>query len=91
MNPLYNSKLEIKQFYENEGAREPGISLESPDIRECENPLYDAGPSPNKRHVTDLISNSFSSMMINTREHFTSCVVFFEPRGGCKKCEQLVN
>lgn len=42
-NPLYHSKLEITEVYQDQSTQEDVMRpLESNDIRECQNPLYGA-------------------------------------------------
>jgi len=48
VNPLYGSKREIQDFYEKQNASEPGISRESCDLREYENPMYDCVKTPDE-------------------------------------------
>ena len=51
-NPLYNSKLEIKEVYQDQSTQEDVMRpLESNDIRECQNPLYGAVTTADERYT----------------------------------------
>lgn len=51
-NPLYHSKLEITEVYQDQSTQEEVMRpLESNDIRECQNPLYGAVTTADERYT----------------------------------------
>ena len=50
-NPLYQSKLEIKEVYQNQSTQEDTMRPLESDIRECQNPLYGVVTSADERYT----------------------------------------
>lgn len=50
VNPLYDSRQDIKDFYQKQNTSEAGISLEPRGITQHQNPMYDSVTSPEERY-----------------------------------------